>query len=98
MRLIGKNILFELKLNHGDTRKAIDIWVDNVEKSLWKTPSDIKRMYSDASFLAENHVVFNIKGNKYRLIVIVAYSTGTVFAKFAGTHSEYDKFLKKWRK
>lgn len=98
MRLIGKNILFELRHSHGDTRKAIDIWVDNVEKSFWKTPSDIKRMYSDASFLAENHVVFNIKGNKYRLIVIVAYNSGTVFAKFAGTHSEYDKFLKKWRK
>ena len=67
MKLIGKNILAELKIRHGDTRKAIDIWVDNVEKNLWKTPPDIKRMYSDASFLAENHVVFNIKGIKYRL-------------------------------
>jgi mRNA interferase HigB len=98
MRLIGKNILAELKVGHADTSKAIDIWVDNIEKSSWRTPSDIKRMYSDASFLAENHVVFNIKGNKYRLMIIVAYNTGTVFAKFAGTHSEYDKFLKKWRK
>ena len=98
MRLIGKNILAGLKARHGDTRKAIDIWVDNVEKSLWKTPSDIKRMYSAASFLAENHIVFNIKGNRYRIIVIVAYNTGAVIAKLAGTHIEYDKFLKKWRK
>jgi mRNA interferase HigB len=62
-------------------------------KANWQTPQDIKHQYASASFLANNRVVFNIKGNKHRLIVAIAYTQGAVYIKFVGTHSEYDKII-----
>ena len=56
-----------------------------------KGPADIKNIYSNASFLADNRVVFNIKGNKYRVVVAVQYDFGIVYIRFAGTHKDYDK-------
>ncbi len=66
-------------------------WVDEVKKAQWKTPQDIKDKYRSADFLSNNRVVFNIKGNDYRLIVAVAYRFQAVYIKFVGTHAEYDK-------
>nr|WP_232225055.1 type II toxin-antitoxin system HigB family toxin [Dactylococcopsis salina] len=57
----------------------------------WQTPADIKRVYANASILPNNRVVFNIKGNDYRLIVHVRYDIGIIFIRFVGTHQEYDK-------
>ena len=57
----------------------------------WKTPQDIKNQYASASFVGKNRVVFNIKGNHYRLIVAVAYRFGALYIKFVGTHAEYDQ-------
>ena len=62
-----------------------------IKKVQWKTPDDIKKIYSSASFLEYNRVVFNIKGNYYRLIVHIDYLRKIVRVKFIGTHSEYDK-------
>ena len=59
--------------------------------SKWQTPSDIKRLYPSASFLSENRVVFNIKGNSYRLIIKINYKYQVVWVRFIGTHAEYDK-------
>jgi mRNA interferase HigB len=56
-----------------------------------KGPADIKNIYRNASFLADNRVVFNIKGNKYRVVVAVQYDFGIVYIRFVGTHKEYDK-------
>ncbi len=65
-------------------------WCDEVKKARWRQPADIKAQYSSASILKNRRVVFNLKGNDYRLIVAVAYNTGFVYVKFIGTHAEYD--------
>ena len=66
-------------------------WYDEVSKAQWRTPQDIKNQYASASFVANNRVVFNIKGNAHRVIVAVAYTLGAVYIKFVGTHQQYDK-------
>ena len=65
-------------------------WCDEVKKVRWRQPTDIKAQYASASILKNRRVVFNLKGNDYRLIVAVAYNTGFVYVKFIGTHAEYD--------
>lgn len=65
-------------------------WVDEATKADWKTPAEIKEQYRSASILKDRRVVFNIKGNNYRLIVAIAYQRGWIFVKFIGTHKEYD--------
>jgi mRNA interferase HigB len=66
-------------------------WFKETEKATWSSPADIKQRYASASFLSDNRVVFNIGGNKYRLIVRVMYRHKTVFIRFIGTHGEYDQ-------
>ena len=64
--------------------------MDDATKADWKTPAEIKVQYRSASILKDRRVVFNIKGNSYRLIVAIAYQRGWIFVKFIGTHKEYD--------
>jgi mRNA interferase HigB len=66
-------------------------WYALASRSQWKSPSDIKEAYRNASFTANNRVVFNNKGNDYRLVVLVRYDKGLLFVKFVGTHAQYDK-------
>lgn len=65
-------------------------WFKEAEDATWSSPSEIKARYASASFLPGNRVVFNIKGNRYRLIAAVRYDLGIVFIRFVGTHAEYD--------
>lgn len=88
MRIISKRTLIEYWEKHLDCEQALRAWHDEVSKATWQTPQDIKRQYVNASFVANNRVVFNIKGNQHRLIVAVAYSLGAVYVKFVGTHNE----------
>jgi len=64
-------------------------WHDEALKTTWSTPQDIKNQYGSASFVGGNRVVFNIKGNDYRLIASISYRIGAVYIKFVGTHAEY---------
>jgi mRNA interferase HigB len=89
MELLGRNILSDFKAAHPDACSQIDSWEAEVKGADWQTPSDIKARYGSASVLKDNHIVFNIKGNKYRLLVQVAYKTKIVLVKKAGTHQEY---------
>lgn len=66
-------------------------WYDEAAKASWQSPQEIKDQYRNASFIANNRVVFNIKGNDYRLIVAIAYRFGALYIKFIGTHAQYDK-------
>jgi mRNA interferase HigB len=66
-------------------------WYALASRAQWKSPADIKEAYRHASFTANNRVVFNIKGNDYRLAVLVRYDKGLLFVKFVGTHAQYDK-------
>ncbi len=90
MRVIAKKNLITFWEKYPDAEQPLKAWHAEVSKAVWKTPQDIKDSYASASFLANNRVVFNIKGNRYRLVVSVAYNFGAVYIKFIGTHSEYD--------
>ncbi len=73
-----------------DSEDPLRAWYAEAKKAAWKIPADIKAKYRSASFVADNRVVFNIGGNKYRLVVHVNYEIGVVLVKFVGTHEEYD--------
>lgn len=73
-----------------DSEQHLKAWVDDVRQADWSQPADIKEKYCNASILKNRRVVFNIKGNNYRLIVSIAYRFGAVYIKFIGTHQQYD--------
>ncbi|MEQ1660497.1 MAG: type II toxin-antitoxin system HigB family toxin [Hylemonella sp.] len=75
---------------HPDAEQALKAWHEEASHANWAQPSDIKEKYRSASILKNRRVVFNIKGNDYRLIVAIAYQLQIVYVKFVGTHKEYD--------
>ncbi len=93
MRIIAKSTLraFYEQVNYVDSKSALEAWHHEVSKLQWSNPNDIKSQYRSASVVGENKIVFNICGNKYRLIVSVNYNAGIVFVKFIGTHKAYNK-------
>lgn len=91
MRIVGRDKLDEFAGAHADARSWIENWLSNAEAAQWKTSQDIKQSYASASFLADNVVIFNVKGNRYRLEVQIAYKTGIVVVRWIGTHGEYTK-------
>jgi mRNA interferase HigB len=90
VHLISLPPLLKFTARHPDAKQSILAWCDEVKKARWKHPADIKAQYASASILKNRRVVFNIKGDSYRLIVAVAYNVGFVYVKFIGTHAEYD--------
>ncbi|EIO1438405.1 type II toxin-antitoxin system HigB family toxin [Salmonella enterica] len=91
MKIISIKTLRAFWAEHPDAEQPLKAWVDEASKAAWKTPAEIKDQYRNASILKNRRVVFNIKGNDYRLIVSIAYQRGWMFIKFIGTHKEYDK-------
>ncbi len=90
MRVISIKKLRDFWLIHNDSEQQLKAWYQEAEKSTWKTPADIKKKYPKASIVADNRVVFNIKGNDYRLVVKIHYDREIVYIRFIGTHTEYD--------
>ena len=93
MRIVSHKkirMFFETK-GHEDSRTALERWYDIVENADWKNFSDIKADFPSADYIGNQHYVFNIKGNKYRLVVVIKFVIGYVFIRFVGTHEEYDK-------
>ena len=91
MRVIAKKILREFWTKHSDSEEQLKTWYKEASKAKWTNPSDIKNEYSKASILKGGRVVFNIYGNKYRLIIDINYKRQWVFIRFIGTHEDYDK-------
>jgi len=91
VRIISRKTLREFWEKHPDAQQPLQAWYFDVKHSRWKSPTEIKNIYRNASFLPDNRVVFNIKGNKYRVVAAVQYDFGVVFIRFVGTHKEYDK-------
>ena len=91
MRVLAKKTLRNFWKKHNDCEQQLKAWYDEASYAYWKTTNDIKREYPSASFLEQNRVVFNIKGNRYRLIVRISYKYGIVWIRFIGTHTEYDE-------
>jgi mRNA interferase HigB len=91
MRIISRKRLREFWEKHPDVRQPLQAWYDDVKHATWKSTADIKDVYRNASFLGNNRVVFNLKGNTYRLVVAIRYKHGIVFIRFVGNHQEYDR-------
>lgn len=93
MRIISRATLREFweQPDYGDSEQALKAWYDEAKHANWQTPQDIKALYRNASFAGNNRVVFNIHGNKYRLVTAVNYRFSMVYVRFVGTHAEYDK-------
>ncbi|OKL39766.1 type II toxin-antitoxin system HigB family toxin [Pontibacter flavimaris] len=91
MRVIAKRTLRDFWEKHADSEQQLKAWYNEAEQADWKSPNDIKKDYPSASILEDNRMVFNIKGNNYRLIVRINYKYSVVWIRFIGTHAEYDK-------
>lgn len=91
MRIISRRTLKEFWERHPDAEQPLQAWYADVKQAHWRSPSDIKTIYRNASFVANNRVVFNIKGNTYRAVVAIHYQFGIVYIRFVGTHEEYDR-------
>ena len=90
MRVIALAALRSFWSKHREAEQPLRAWHDEAIRAEWKQPAEIKAQYRSASVLKNRRVVFNIKGNDYRLVVAVAYRVGVVYVKFVGTHVEYD--------
>lgn len=91
MKVVSRKTLREFYEKYRDSESSLEAWFQEVSKAEWQTPDDIKKRYASASIVGGNRVVFNIKGNTYRLVVSVSYTYSAVYIKFVGSHEDYDK-------
>ncbi|MFV2055475.1 MAG: type II toxin-antitoxin system HigB family toxin [Thiohalomonadales bacterium] len=93
MRIIAKRTLREfwnLNPNYADSQGPLKAWHEEVLKASWESPQDVKKQFRNASILKNSRIVFNIKGNDYRLVVKINYPHKIVYIRFVGTHKQYD--------
>lgn len=90
-RIFSKSTLKEYWLKNPDSEQYLKTWFDTAMNANWKTPNEVKQTYANASILKDSRIVFNIKGNTYRLIAKFNFEKQWIFIRFIGTHNEYDK-------
>ncbi len=90
-RIIAKKTLRQSWEEHADAEQYLKTWYETAKKAKWNSPNEVKNTYVNASILMDSRVIFNIKGNSYRLVVKFNYVRQWAFIRFIGTHSEYDK-------
>jgi mRNA interferase HigB len=93
MKIVGLQVLSTLCDNHRDCSQQVSAWLIEARDAIWRTPSDIKQQYASTSFLQNNHVIFNIKGNKYRIDTKIYFQRQMVMIIRAGTHEEYKGWM-----
>lgn len=91
MRIIARKAIVDFSAKYPDSAPALQAWFHEARKAGWKNNNEIKQQYLSASILKNGRVVFNIKGNDYRLVVHINFSTQIVYIRFIGTHKEYDR-------
>jgi len=97
MRIIARRTLREFveskkgRKDHAALKAAVDAWFDEVKKARWTSTAIVKKLYATASVVSAERIVFNIKGNDYRLVVAVDFEKGIVWIKWIGTHADYDR-------
>jgi mRNA interferase HigB len=91
VRVVAKRTLREFWKTHPDCERALQTWYLEATKAKWLSPGHVKAGYISASILADSRVVFNICGNRYRLVVKIRYELGLVFVRFVGSHAEYSR-------
>jgi mRNA interferase HigB len=90
-RIFAQSTLREFWERNSDSEQHLKTWYETAMNSTWKSPSDVKKTYANASILKNNRIVFNIKGNSYKLIVKFNFEKQWIFIKFIGSHQDYDK-------
>jgi len=90
-RIVAKSTLVKFWEKHPDSKSYLETWYETAKRANWKTPNEIKSFYATVSILKNSRVVFNIKGNDYRLVAKINYLKSWMFIRFIGTHEEYDK-------
>lgn len=91
MVIIKRKTLYEYRRQYPESRKAIGDWTDKAEKADWNNLSEIRNSFHSVDYVGDNRYVFNIKGNQYRLIVMIFFSVRTIYIRWFGTHNEYDR-------
>ena len=91
MRIIAKRTLRDFWIKHADSEQQLTSWYRETEKAEWNSINELKTEYPNASILKDNRIIFNIKGNNYRLIVKFNFEFQICWIRFIGTHAEYDK-------
>jgi mRNA interferase HigB len=93
MRVIARSAIREFldsNASYADSKEALEAWYHHTLKADWSTPAELKEQFKNASILQDGRVVFNIAGNKYRLVVWINYTYRVVYIRFIGTHGRYD--------
>ena len=91
MRIVARRALVDFYGTHGDAKVALETWYRLAKKAAWKSPKDVRESDPRASVIANDRVVFDIRGGHYRLVAAIHYRTGIVFIRFIGTHADYDE-------
>ncbi len=91
MHIISKKAVVEFWQSHADAEGPLKAWYDHVKRVHWQTPADVQKDYGTDLILPDNRAVFNIKGNRYRLVVRINYAAQSVYIRFIGSHAEYDQ-------
>jgi len=93
MRIISRKTLKEFweKPEYRDAQSPLEAWFAEAQHAEWKNPTEIKQQHGNGSVIKDSRFVFNIAGNKYRLVVKIHYNTGVIFIRFVGTHAQYDQ-------
>ncbi|ELR70370.1 hypothetical protein C900_04055 [Fulvivirga imtechensis AK7] len=91
MRIVSKKKIVDYYSKHADSKTALEEWYKKVSKVEWQNLNELKQHFVSADYVGNSRVVFNIKGNDYRLLAIVIYISGKVYIRWIGTHAEYDK-------
>jgi mRNA interferase HigB len=95
MKLIGILQLEDFKRQHADVGSQVDSWIAEAKEAHWQNPHDVTKLYPTASIIKDNQVIFNLRGNRYRLKVQIDYKNKIVLIKNVGTHQEYMRWGKK---
>ena len=90
-RIVAKRTIQVFWEKHNDSKEYLETWYQTAKSAVWEKPSDIKEFYATVSILKNSRVVFNIKGNDYRLVAKINYIKQWLFIRFIGTHKEYDE-------
>ncbi len=91
MRVIAKKAIVEFYSKHSDARTALEEWYEKTQSTDWESFLDVKQTFNSADYVGGERIVFNIKGNQYRLVALVLYKIKRVYIRFVGTHQEYDR-------
>ncbi len=93
MRIVAKRALVEFYTKHSGAKTALEEWHKKTKKAKWLNFADVKKTFRSADFVGNGRVVFNIKGNDYRLVALILFTVGMVYIRFVGTHDEYDNII-----